>query len=212
MSCKYNPHSRESATVRRYTTDSMDVKPTEGIAPSISDEAVFAKTGRRWDAWFTELDRAGALNWDHKTIAKHLADGYTVGGWWSQMITVTYEQARGLREKHQQKDGFEIQRTRTVAVPAPKAWRACKNDERRLEWLPEGEEASIRSIREDTRLMLRLNWPDKSVVLIGVNPKDGDKCVVGVQHSKLADRAAARRAKQFWAERLGDLRNQLEAD
>lgn len=190
----------------------MDVKPTEGTAPTISDEAVLAKTGKRWDSWFTELDRAGALNWDHKTIAKHLADGYPIGGWWSQMVAVSYEQARGLREKHEQKDGFEIQRTRTVAVPAPKAWRACKNDERRLEWLPEGEEASIRSIREDTRLMLRLNWPDESIVLITVMTKEKDKCVVGVQHRKLANRTAARQSKQFWDERLGELRKQLEAD
>jgi uncharacterized protein YndB with AHSA1/START domain len=190
----------------------MDVKPSTGIAPSISDEAVSAKTGKVWDEWFTELDRAGALNWDHKAIAKHLVDGYPVGGWWSQMIAVTYEQNRGLRDKHQQKDGYQIQRTRTVAVPVPKAWRACKNDERRLEWLPEAEAASIRNIREDTRLMLRLNWPDNTVVLIVVNPKDGDKCVVGVEQSKLPDRATARRAKQFWSDRLGELKKQLEVD
>ncbi len=128
------------------------------------------------------------------------------------MIAVSYEQARGLRDKHEQKDGYQIQRSRTISTPALRAWAACKNGIRRLEWLPESETARIRSIREDTRLMLRLDWPDGSLVLIGVEPKDGDKCVVGVQHSKLADRAAARRAKQFWADRLGELRKQLEAD
>jgi hypothetical protein len=40
----------------------MDVKRTEGIAPSISDEAVLAKTGKGWGEWFGELDRAGALD------------------------------------------------------------------------------------------------------------------------------------------------------
>ncbi len=190
----------------------MDVKRTEGITPSISDEAVLAKTGKGWGQWFGELDRAGALDWDHKTIARHVLDSYPIGGWWSQMIAVSYEQARGLRDKHEQKDGYQIQRSRTISAPAPKAWAACKNDVRRLEWLPEAETARIRGIREDTRLMLRLDWPDGSLVLIGVEPKDGDKCVVGVQQSKLADRAAARRAKQFWADRLGELRKQLEAD
>ncbi len=190
----------------------MGVKSKEGIAPSISNEAVLAKTGKNWEQWFTELDRAGALNWDHKTIARHLADSYPVGGWWAQMIAVSYEQARGLRDKHERPDGFEIQRSRTLAVPAPKAWRACKNDARRLEWLPEAETAAIRSIREDTRLMIRLDWPDDTRVLIAVNPKDGDKCVVGVQHNKLADRAAARRSKQFWADRLTNLKKLLESD
>jgi len=175
---------------------------------AVSDVAVRAKTGKSWAEWFSQLDRAGALEWDHKTIARHLADSYPLGGWWSQMIAVTYEQARGLRDKHEQQDGYQIQRERTMAVPVEKAWEACKG----LKWLPEAKKSHIRNIREDKRLLLRLNWPDGTDVLIGANAKGADKSSVGVQQSKLLDRAAAEEAKEFWGTRLDGLRKQLEGD
>lgn len=40
-----------------------------------------------------------------------------VPGWWSQMVTVTYEQERGLREKHQKADGYSVSASRTFEVP-----------------------------------------------------------------------------------------------
>lgn len=175
---------------------------------AVSDAAVLAKTGKSWAEWFSQLDQAGALAWDHKTIARHLADSYPLGGWWSQMIAVTYEQARGLRDKHEQKDGFQIQRERTIAVPAERAWKALKS----LQWLPEAKKSHIRRVREDRRLLVYLNWPDGADVVMGVNPKGEGKSSVGVQQSKLPDRAAAEEAKQFWGARLNSLRKQLEGD
>lgn len=175
---------------------------------AVSDAAVKAKTGKSWTQWFSQLDRAGALGWDHKAIARHLADSYPLGGWWSQMIAVTYEQARGLRDKHEQANGYQIQRERTIAVRAERAWEAVKS----LKWLPEVKKAHIRGIREDKRLLLRLNWPDGTDVMIGANAKGEGKSSVGVQQSKLPDRAAAEQAKQFWAKRLDELRRRLEGD
>jgi hypothetical protein len=175
---------------------------------AVSDAAVAAKTGKSWAQWFAQLDRAGALDWDHKTIARHLADSYPLGGWWSQMIAVSYEQARGLRDKHEQKDGYQIQRERTLAVPPDQAWEALKN----LKWLPEAKKSHIRRVREDHRLLLYLNWPDGTDVVMGVMPKGESKSSVGVQQSKLPDHASAERAKQFWAKRLDELRERLEGD
>ncbi len=175
---------------------------------AVSDAAALAKTGKSWAQWFSQLDQAGAVGWDHKTIARHLADSYPLGGWWSQMIAVTYEQARGLRDKHEKSDGYSIQRERTVAVPVEEAWEALKS----LKWFPEAKKSDIRRVREDRRLLLYLNWPDGTDVLIGVNPKGDGKCALGVQQSKLPDRAAAERAKQYWAKRLEELRKQLEGD
>ena len=174
---------------------------------AVSDAAVLTKTGKSWKQWFAQLDRAGASEWSHKTIARHLAESYAVGGWWSQMIAVTYEQARGLREKHEQKDGYQIQRERTMAVPVEKAWNACKS----LKWLPEAKKSYIRSLREDNRLLLRLNWPDGTDVLIGAMAKGDVKSSVGVQQKKLPNRESAERAKQFWGKRLDELRERLEA-
>ena len=124
------------------------------------------------------------------------------------MIAVTYEQARGLRDKHEQKDGFQIQRERTIGTPVEKVWKAAKS----LTWLPEAKKSHIRRVREDRRLLLYLNWLDGTDVMMGVNPKGEGKSSVGVQQSKLPDRAAAEEAKRFWAARLDDLRKRLESD
>ena len=95
-----------------------------------------------------------------------------------------------------------------MAVPIEKAWEACKS----LRWLPEAKTSQIRSIREDNRLLLRLNWPDGGDVLIGANAKGEGKSAVGVQQSKLPDRESAEQAKHFWAKRLEELRKRLEGD
>jgi hypothetical protein len=67
----------------------------------ISNEAVKARTGRTWPEWFAILDEAGAPVVGHKGIVTLLTKYHRVGHWWRQMITVAYEQERGLREKHQ---------------------------------------------------------------------------------------------------------------
>ena len=71
-------------------------------AAGVSDEAVHAKTGKTWKEWYRILDAAKAKKMAHKEIAAYLAKEHIKSGWWSQMVAVAYEQARGLREKHQQ--------------------------------------------------------------------------------------------------------------
>jgi hypothetical protein len=70
------------------------------------------------------LDQAGAEGWDHNQIVRRLREGYELSGWWQQMVAVTYEQARGLRDKHEQSDGYQVQRQRTI----------CASSEVRIDW------------------------------------------------------------------------------
>ncbi len=67
----------------------------------VGNEAVFKATGRTWDEWLKALDRAGAKKMAHKDVALLLSRQFKVPNWWSQMVTVGYEQARGLRKAHQ---------------------------------------------------------------------------------------------------------------
>ncbi len=87
-------------------------KTSTGAPPAIGDEAVIAATGQRWEAWFDQLDQAGARELDHKGIVALLGNFEGVSPWWQQMVTVTYEQARGLRQKHEMADGYEISRSK----------------------------------------------------------------------------------------------------
>lgn len=71
--------------------------------PRVSDEAVEVRTGKVWREWLKALDDAGARKMTRKEIITWLGRHYrNVTPWWQQMITVTYEQARGRREEHQQ--------------------------------------------------------------------------------------------------------------
>src|SRR5688500_12434104 len=87
---------------------------TKTQSPRMSDEAVKARTGKKWDQWFAILDKAGAKEMSHKDIVKFLNSKHDVGPWWQQMVTVSYEQARGLRDKHEKPGGYQISVSRTV--------------------------------------------------------------------------------------------------
>ncbi len=135
--------------------------------PSMSDEAVRAKTGKGWDDWFTLLDAAGARAMPHKEIVA-LLSGHEVGPWWRQMVTVAYEQARGMREKHQTPSGFTANASRTIGVPVEPAVRGV---ERRGPPPPlaAGRDLTVRKATPDKSL--RITWQDGSNVDVDLFPK-----------------------------------------
>ncbi|MEP0846797.1 MAG: hypothetical protein HRF50_08245 [Phycisphaerae bacterium] len=174
----------------------------------VSSAAVEKATGKGWEAWFRILDRAGATDMSHKQIAAYLNSTQDVGDWWSQMVTVGYEQARGRREKHQRPDGYAVSGSKIIACPVSEAFRSWQDSRRRARWLPH-ERITIRTATPDKSM--RITWSDGVSSLSANFYSKGDrKCQVAVQHGKLPDRRAAERMKAFWAERLDALRAQLE--
>lgn len=123
----------------------------------MSDEAVKAKTGKKWDQWFLILDKAGAKDMSHKEIVKFLNSEHGVGPWWQQMVTVSYEQARGLRDKHEKPAGYEVSVSRTVKVPLAKLYKAIGNETRRRTWLSE-EGLLVRKATPNKSM--RVTWKD----------------------------------------------------
>ena len=120
----------------------------------MSDEAVLAKTGKTWDEWLTVLDAAGARAMGHKEIVA-LVSQHGAGPWWRQMVTVTYEQARGLRQKHQTATGYTANASRTIGVPVDRLFEAWSDAALRGRWLPDAE----LTIRKATPgKSLRISW------------------------------------------------------
>jgi uncharacterized protein YndB with AHSA1/START domain len=186
----------------------MKTSPAVKKLGGISDEAVFKRTGKTWAEWLAVLDAAGGRRMSHKEIAAWLHANHIASGWWSQMVTVGYEQERGLRQKHQKPEGYQISVSRTLAVPVAKAFRAWTDAKARNRWL--GNKDLI--IRKATaNRSLRLAWGDgKTSVDVNFYPKGRDKCQVVAQHNKLADAKAAARMKKYWAAALDKLRNLLD--
>jgi hypothetical protein len=53
------------------------------------------------------------------------------------MVAVTYEQERGLRDKHQKPDGYEISRSKTITAPIANVYSAWNEKSKGPRWLAE---------------------------------------------------------------------------
>ena len=186
----------------------MATKAKKATAPRMSDEAVKAKTGKNWKQWFAILDKAGAKKMTHQEIAKYLNTEQGVGPWWQQMVTVTYEQARGMRKPNERPDGYQISVSRTVNVHIAKLYNAFANDKARHAWLAEDGLAVRKATANKS---MRVTWNDvKTSLEINFYPKGDDKSQVVVQHSKLPNAKASTTMKTYWTKALDRLRASLE--
>jgi uncharacterized protein YndB with AHSA1/START domain len=187
----------------------MPATPDETHA-GIRSEAVRARTGKGWAEWFALLDKAGAVQWPHKVIARHLHE-QGCGDWWSQAVAVGYERARGLRVKHQAADGFTAGASKTVAAPAATLFRAWTDAKRRARWLPDSARVTIRSATPNKSL--RLVWTDgTSTVVVQFYPKGDAKSQVTIERRKLASEKEVGRVKAYWSTALDALKALLESD
>jgi len=174
----------------------------------VGSDAVLKATGRAWEEWIKLLDRAGAKALPHKDIALMLSRKFEVPNWWSQMVTVGYEQARGLRVVNQKADGFVANASRTVATPLDNLYNAWNDPQVRARWLLD---APVEVRRSTDGKSIRMTWTaGNSSVDVGFYPKGADRSMVAVQHAKLSKAADVTRQKAFWSDALERLKALLE--
>jgi uncharacterized protein YndB with AHSA1/START domain len=174
----------------------------------VGTEAVERATGKGWDEWLKVLDRAGAKTMPHKEIALLLSRKCGVPDWWSQMVTVGYEQARGLRDIYQHADGYAANATRTYEVSVENLFSAWSDPKARARWLPR---APLELRRAVDGKSMRMTWTSgKSRVEVNFFAKGTAKSQVQVEHGKLPSARAVTRQKAYWSEALGRLKAVLE--
>jgi len=185
------------------------VDPPEVERP-YSDEVIRANTGRGWDEWFALLDAWGAAERPHPEIARWLGEEHGVGGWWAQGVTVAYEQARGLRDPGQRRGGlYEVNASKTVAVPVERLYEAFADPALRERWLP-GAAVEVRTARPAKSI--RANWDDGSTrLVIAFTTRGESKSQVALAHERVPDAGTADKLKAFWRERMAALKQVLEA-
>jgi uncharacterized protein YndB with AHSA1/START domain len=173
----------------------------------MSDATIKAKTGCTWERWVKALDYKQAHTWSHREIAAYVHKTFKIPGWWSQSVTVGYERIKGLRAIGQRRDGgFEASKSKVIAAPISRLYRAWRDARLRARWLP-GVSPVIRTA---TRYKsMRVTWPDGTRVDVGFFAKGRAKSQVAIQHGRLPDRAAVIRMKEFWAARLKALTDVL---
>jgi uncharacterized protein YndB with AHSA1/START domain len=174
----------------------------------IGTDAVAKATGKAWDKWLPLLDGAGAAALPHKAIASLLANKFGVPSWWSQMVAVGYEQARGLRKAHQKSDGFSASASRTMAATLGRLYGAWADPSMRALWLGN---APIVVKRSTDGKSMRITWTaGGSSVVVNFYPAGEGRSRVQVEHDKLADEKACAEQKSFWGAALDRLKAMLE--
>jgi hypothetical protein len=180
---------------------------TQEYIPGMTDAAVKAKTGKDWAGWFGALDKAGAAKLKHPQIARLLHERHGVPGWWSQMVTVEYELARGMRVRHQTATGFSVSASKTLTTTLSALYTATASAAKRKQWFPAGE----LDVSSQTRnKYFRGAWNGSARLEIGFYAKEGGKAQIAVQVNKLARRSDVDRERAAWKAALQKLQKLLE--
>jgi uncharacterized protein YndB with AHSA1/START domain len=183
-------------------------KPKNVRLAGVGTEAVQRATGRNWDEWLKVLDRAGAKTMGHKEIALLLSRRCGVPDWWSQMVTVGYEQARGLRDVYQHADGYAANASRTFEVDVQQLFCAWSDPRQRARWLPKAPVEVRRAVEPRS---IRMTWTTgSSRVDVNFFPKGAGRSQVQVEHAKLPSTSAVTRQKSYWSAALVRLKALLE--
>lgn len=123
------------------------------------------------------------------------------------MVTVGYEQAKGLREIHQTTTGYVASVSRTINASLDELWKMLGTTAGRKKWLAGSYEVSSATPNKS----LRIKWSDGARVEIIVLAKSDAKSSIAIQHMKLKDAQAVVKWKKFWADALTNLKEILEA-
>jgi hypothetical protein len=177
-----------------------------GKSAGISDEAVQKATGKTWAEWGKILDRDGCQTMPHKEIAQLLHEKHGVGPWWCQMVTVGYEQSRGLRMVNETCDGWKSSVSRTVNVPLARLFDAWADEEARTRWLGK-KKITVRKATKNKSM--RISWPDATNIDVNFYAKGAGKSQVAVEHAKLKCESDVAKSKKYWAGAMDKLKKIL---
>ena len=192
------------------TADATPTEQPDAGVFVVADEAMQRATGKVHNEWFALLDAWGATTHTHTEIARWLSEAHGVPPWWTQSVTVSYERARGMRARHQMRDGFSVSATKTIATTPERALRAFTDARTRKRWLPT---ADMRQRPTRAAMAARFDWSDPpSRVVAGVAAKGADKTLVFVTHEQIPDAESGERLKRAWRESLVALKALLEGD
>jgi uncharacterized protein YndB with AHSA1/START domain len=204
--------------------------PKKSGEAAINDQTVREKTGKVWSEWFAILDEFGAKEKGHKETARHLEKALHLSPWWSQMVTVRFEQERGLRLPGQRSGGtFTISLQRTIQTTAEKAFQALTEPTVLSQWFTHLAQAELsmgvrysnadgdrgKYLILDRPRRIRFTWdnPDHcpgTLVEITITTRPDSRVVVHLDHTEIGTKAGYEDMKKGWAWALDCLKSFLE--
>jgi uncharacterized protein YndB with AHSA1/START domain len=176
----------------------------------ITDKLVFEKTGKTMEEWFVAMDKKGAAKMSPKEIyelTETIKGLEPLGDWNRGLLGTSYQWSRGIRERGEKANGFEIGVSKTINVPLPVLYSSWSDDANRKKWLK--EKIVVRKATENKSM--RITWTDETTSLsVDFYEKGQDKSQVVVQHLKIENAAAAEKLKSYWTTTLAKLKEFLE--
>ncbi len=172
----------------------------------INTEPFAEKTGRSWEQWVAFLDGIGAKEMSHGEIAQRVLDTGDATGWWSQSITVAYEQHIGRRAPGQQGDRFRVSATRTLPgsiVEVTARWHDLMTGCEQVAGSAYARGPKLSGT--DKRKHWRCALADGTGVAVSIESRAPGKTLVAVEHDKLASAADMETRRTYWKARLGEL-------
>jgi hypothetical protein len=164
----------------------------------ISDDTARAKTGKKWGEWYKILDKAGARMMDHAEIVKFGHEKCGLSLWWSQLVTLGYEQERGIPTPRHRSARSEAYCSKTLAGPLAAVWDAWQVEEVRARWLPD---LTLQVAKSTEHKVLHFDLADNSHAVVTFSEKSG-KTRVAVAHTRFEADADLERWKEYWAAAL----------
>lgn len=162
----------------------------------MSSERVREQTGRGWPEWIDFLDAKSASKLDHKAIVAIVFEELQKP-WWSQMVTVGYEQAKGLRLRNQSVGGFQVSVSKTFSAPLAQVFGAWNKS---LDAWYAGPAFEITTNNQNKNIRAKLE--DDSNFEVRFLSTSSGKTQLTVDHGKLPTATAAEAARRTWREQL----------
>ncbi|MBK5255211.1 MAG: hypothetical protein JJE39_04190 [Vicinamibacteria bacterium] len=182
----------------------------------LSDRTARKSTGHGLEHWFLVLDKFGTKN--HTKAAEFLYSEHKVQAWHAQMITVTWERRRGLRQENQSCTGtFQVSVSRTLQAPVDWIAAVLNGRESRHRWLQDASPALRKALEEAYAsgksmevkktgyARMRYKWLS-SVVELRVTEKAGGHCSMVADSSHLPDAGAVPVRREAFSRALDRLR------
>jgi hypothetical protein len=145
-------------------------------------------TNRTWDDWLRFMDGIGACDLDHQAIALKVyaeLDGTLEQvGWWTQSVTVAYEQHIGRRIPGQRSDGtFQLSVSRSTPLGMEELmarWVEFASDDEAVRGIVVDADPKVSGT--DRRITWRTRAQDGSSVVVTSEPKrNGTASLVATQ-------------------------------
>lgn len=181
-------------------------------------------TGRPFDDWFRELDGLGGPPKGRRALGEHLTGARKLDAWWATTLLVEYEKARGVTEKDGLPLGYNICVTKSVGAPPLDVFEALLDTSWWLGGGPasppregdafedgDGHRGSWKKLTPGK--LLRFTWQGpghqaSEAVEIKLAPS-GAKTSIVLNHTRLADRAAADGMRAAWGRVLEALKERI---